>query len=100
LSPDPEVRKDELTLEIEQLIYGDSCKAILVCTGELAKLETKEIAQHFYERYCNKYSHNDENYLKTILANIFKLCGYKNFIKYFKNEGGNNISLSKVIKKI
>lgn len=43
---------------------------------------------------------SDEGYLKALLNNIFQLCGYQHFIKYFKKEGGSKISLSKVIKKI
>jgi hypothetical protein len=43
---------------------------------------------------------NEEDYLKTILSNIFNVCGYKNFIQYFKKEGGAKISLTKVLKKI
>lgn len=44
--------------------------------------------------------HFEEDYLKSILANIFDLCGYHNFISYFKKEGSAKISLTKVIKKI
>lgn len=38
--------------------------------------------------------------MKVILGNIFELCGYNHFVKYFKNEESSKISLSKVIKKI
>ena len=32
-SNDPENRKNELTIEIEQIVYGSSCKGIHVYTG-------------------------------------------------------------------
>lgn len=75
----------------------------MVCTGNLANIEAKEVAQHFYQHYCggSHAAHNDDTYLKTLLQNIFSLCGYKNFVRYFRNEAtSTNISLSKVIKKI
>jgi hypothetical protein len=101
-SEDPDNRKNELVIEIEQIYYGNSCKGIHIYTGELAKVDPKEVAEYFYQTYCHTFSQSDENYLKVILSNIFQLCGYKHFIKYFKKEPGttSKISLSKVIKKI
>ena len=67
-------------------MYGNSCKGIHIYTGELAKIDHKEVAEYFYMNYCNSFLHSDENYLKVILSNIFELCGYKHFIKYFKKD--------------
>lgn len=101
LTEDPENRKNELVIEIEQIIYGDSCKGIHVYTGEMASIDTKEIVDYFYDRYCQPFS-SDEGYLKVILGNIFSLFGYKDFISYFKRDpaSGSRISLQKVVKKI
>lgn len=46
-------KRNELVLEIEQLIYGGSCKAILVYIGEIANVNSKEMAFHFFEKYCS-----------------------------------------------
>ena len=32
---DPETRKNELIIEVEQIIYGESCKGIHIYTGSL-----------------------------------------------------------------
>lgn len=65
----------DLIIEIEQLYYGDSCKALLICTGKLAKIDPKEIVNYFYNKFCSKYDQSEE-YLKIILNNIFTICGY------------------------
>jgi hypothetical protein len=39
----------ELTIEIEELKYGKNVTALLVYTGNLAKVETKEVVQAFIE---------------------------------------------------
>jgi len=39
--------RDELLIEVQQLMYGESCKALLVMTGDLAKIDSKEVAAHF-----------------------------------------------------
>jgi 23S rRNA G2445 N2-methylase RlmL len=38
-SNDPENRKNELVLEIEQIVYGTSCKGIHIYTGKMASIE-------------------------------------------------------------
>jgi hypothetical protein len=58
------------------------------------------MVEHFYNNYCHPFSQSDETYLKVILGNIFSLCGYNQFIEYFKNKEGPKVSLSKIIKKI
>jgi hypothetical protein len=46
----------ELTIEIEELKYGKNVTALLVYTGNLAKVETKEVVQAFIEMQCqNKF---------------------------------------------
>lgn len=80
---------------------GDNMKALLFSTGTMAKIDHKEVAEYFSHNYCQSYgSLQNEDYLKMILTNVFKLCGYKHFIPYFKNEVSNKISLSKVINKL
>ena len=49
------IKDHQLVLEIEQLTYGNSCKALLVCTGSLAKVTSSELAQHFVSQCCNQY---------------------------------------------
>lgn len=48
--------RDELKLEVEQIIYGESCKGIHVYTGEMAQVDNRELVEHFYTRYCNQYA--------------------------------------------
>lgn len=46
----------ELTIEIEELRYGKNVTALLVYTGNLAKVETREVIQAFIEMQCqNKF---------------------------------------------
>ena len=86
-SSDPDNRKNELVLEIEQIVYGTSCKGIHVYTGQMASIEQKDLVEYFYSKYCQPFnSQHDEQYLKVILGNIFSLCGYKDFIWYFKRD--------------
>ena len=46
--PDDFDKRNELVIEIEQIVYGESCKGIHVYTGDLAKVETREVAEYFY----------------------------------------------------
>lgn len=60
----------------------------------MASVDPREVVEYFYERYCQPFT-SDENYLKQILGNIFSLCGYNDFISYFKRDPaqGSRISL-------
>ena len=82
-------------------MYGSSCKGVHIYTGKTAHIESREVVDYFYDKYCQPFS-GDETYLKVILGNIFSICGYKDFINYFKRDPnvGSKISLQKVIKKI
>lgn len=43
---------------------------------------------------------NQYEYLRVILINVFTLCGYKHFIKYFLRTGKSKLVLSKVVKQL
>jgi hypothetical protein len=46
----------ELTIEIEQLKYGNNVTALLVYTGDLARIEVKEVVAAFLDLHCqNKF---------------------------------------------
>jgi len=72
-------------------MYGESCKGVHIYTGDLVQLDQKELVDYFYANFCHQYSQSDETYLKVILGNVFSLCGYNHFVKYFK--GSAKISL-------
>ena len=36
-------KENQITLEIEELLYGSSCKALLISTGRLAKINPPEV---------------------------------------------------------
>eukprot|EP00347_Sterkiella_histriomuscorum_P003508 403364031 len=97
---DPDSDRNELIIEVEQIMYGESCKGIHIYTGELVQIDQKELVDHFYNNYCHPFSKSDESYLRVILGNIFQLCGYNHFVEYFKNKDGPKVSLQKIIKKI
>jgi len=48
-------KKNQLVLEIEQLTYGSSCKALLVSTGGLVNISASEITRYFISTFCNSY---------------------------------------------
>jgi len=37
------------------MFFANSCKLILVSTGQLAKVYPNEVSKHFIENYCNTY---------------------------------------------
>lgn len=41
-----------LAIELEQLYYGDSCKVLLVSTGQLAKIQPSEVVSAFIDQCC------------------------------------------------
>ena len=41
---------------------------------------------------------NNTEYLKSILTNVFTVCGYKHFIRYIAREGKAKLSIQKVVK--
>jgi RNA cap guanine-N2 methyltransferase len=49
---DPETKKNQLVIEIEQIVYGTSCKGIHIYTGDVASVDPKEMVEYFYEKYC------------------------------------------------
>lgn len=50
-----------MILEIEELVYGNSCKALLVSTGKLVKIDPIEISQYFIQNFCNSYGPSQSN---------------------------------------
>jgi hypothetical protein len=40
------------------------------------------------------------DYLRAILTNVFTLCGYRHFSKYFKRTGKSKLSLPTLIKQL
>jgi hypothetical protein len=59
-SSDPENRKNELVLEIEQIIYGTSSKGIHIYTGKMASIEQKDVVEYFYTKYCQSFSNQQD----------------------------------------
>ena len=53
LSDDPDNRKNELVLEIEQIVYGTSCKGVHIYTGQMAGVDHREVVEYFYQNYCH-----------------------------------------------
>ncbi len=51
-----DTRKNELILEIEQVMYGESCKGIHIYTGDMVNIDYKEVVDHFYYNYCHQFS--------------------------------------------
>ena len=49
---DPEEDPLELAIEIETLKYGNNVTALLVYTGDLARIEPREVVQAFMEMHC------------------------------------------------
>ena len=46
----------ELVIEIEELKYGNNVTALLVYTGDLARIEVREVVNAFMDLHCqNKY---------------------------------------------
>ena len=106
-------KKQELSLEIEQLNFGNACKVLLVCTGSLCRISPVELSQLFISKFCNHYgpascssakssekSDQDQAYLRQLLNNIFNLNGYRHFIKYLSKQGQSKVSLQKAIKSM
>lgn len=111
-------KRNELVLEIEQLMFGTSCKALLVSTGSLCKVHPQEVAAAFIQQCCNTYgtqshssqqaisakssekSEQDNSYLQQLLTNVFAITGFQNSLKFLSKKGGSKTSLQKVIKQI
>jgi hypothetical protein len=51
-SEDSENRKNELVIEIEQIVYGTSCKGVHIYTGQMANVDHREVVEYFYQKYC------------------------------------------------
>lgn len=96
----------------------------MVYTGDLARISPHEVAQAFVDQHCqNKFQIESQqkssgsnssmksfgsaesgsqkgsvDYLRAILTNVFTLCGYRHFGKYFKRTGKSKLSLQTLIK--
>jgi len=42
----------ELSIEIEMMMVGSSCKAMIVYTGDLAHVRSKHVSKVFVEKFC------------------------------------------------
>jgi hypothetical protein len=40
-------------LEIEQIVYGTSCKGVHIYTGQMAGVDHREVVEYFYQTYCH-----------------------------------------------
>ena len=49
-------KKNELVIEVEELMYGNYSKGLLVSTGKLAKVYANDISNQFISRYCYEMS--------------------------------------------
>jgi hypothetical protein len=45
-------KENQLVLEIEELVFGISCKALLISTGKLAKIQPSEMMHLFIDQFC------------------------------------------------
>ncbi len=71
-SEDPDTRQHEIIIEIEQIVYGTSCKGVHIYTGQMAQVDHREVVEYFYQKYCQPFTGaHEEQYLKVILGNIF-----------------------------
>lgn len=53
---DPDEDPLELSIEVQELKYGENIIALLVYTGDLANIETKEVVRAFMDMHCqSKY---------------------------------------------
>lgn len=48
-----EERPNEMQIEIEEVIYSGAPFALHVMTGELSRIEPREAANYFYNKFCN-----------------------------------------------
>jgi hypothetical protein len=44
----------ELSIEVEMMMVGQSCKAMVVYTGDLAHIRSKHVSKSFVDRYCTQ----------------------------------------------
>ena len=47
-------QNDELVIEIEKQMLGDNCKAIVVYTGDLAKVNPSQVTKTFIDKFCTQ----------------------------------------------
>jgi hypothetical protein len=105
---------DMLAIELEQLYYGDSCKVLLVSTGQLAKIQPSEVVSAFIDQFCaslnaknsshksvsisSEKSEQDQKYLHQILVNLCKLKGYGYLAAAISRPPAKREPLFKVVK--
>lgn len=44
----------ELALEVEMIMVGQNCKAMVVYTGDLARIRSKHVSKTFIEKFCTQ----------------------------------------------
>ena len=49
-------KTNELVLEVEELMYGNYSKGLLVSTGKLAKVYANDVSNLFVSRFCYEMS--------------------------------------------
>lgn len=45
----------ELAIEIEKQMVGDNCKALVVYTGDLAKITPRKVCKSFVDKFCTQH---------------------------------------------
>ena len=114
-------RKNELLIEIEQLVYGNQCKVLLISLGNLVKITGHELQKSFVQNFTMNYgnrghfsnkssrssqmsisetSEQSEGHLNQILSNLIRLTGMQYLTSYISYKGPVKISLEKVTKQV
>jgi hypothetical protein len=67
---DPDEDPLELSIEVQELKYGENIIALLVYTGDLANIETKEVVRAFMDMHCqSKYQVEAQHKAQTKSSN-------------------------------
>ncbi len=48
------VETSELSIEVEKIMVGQNCKALVVYTGDLVKITSKNVCKAFIDRFCTQ----------------------------------------------
>lgn len=112
-------RIPELQIEVEQVMYGPNCKAVVVYTGDLARITIKKLTKTFIDKFCTQHydqhssasssvksghsstgEHSNYQYLSQLITNVIQHAGLHRLNQWVSKPSKNRTTMQKVVKSL
>lgn len=112
-------RIPELQIEVERVMYGPNCKAVVVYTGDLARIPLKKLTKTFIDKFCTQHfdqhssasssvksghsstgDHSTYQYMSQLITNVVQHAGLHRLNQWVAKPSKNRTTMQKVVKSL